>query len=40
VVKPWPGLVDVEGMPAEPESEPEVAAVGAGSEPTDGGGEE
>lgn len=32
VVKPWPGLVDVEAMPGD-----EPAAVGAG---TDGGGEE
>jgi NADH-quinone oxidoreductase subunit C len=30
VVKPWPGLVDVEGMPEEPAPEP--AAVAAGEE--------
>jgi NADH-quinone oxidoreductase subunit C len=36
VVKPWPGLVDVEGMPEEPAPEP--AAVTAGDD-TGGGGD-
>jgi NADH-quinone oxidoreductase subunit C len=35
VVKPWPGLVDVEGMPEEPAAEP--AAVAAGDESGSGG---
>ena len=35
VVKPWPGLVDVEGMPEEPAPEP--AAVAAGDESGSGG---
>jgi NADH-quinone oxidoreductase subunit C len=41
VVKPWPGLVDVEAMPEEPTSGDEPAAVTAGAEATttEGGGE-
>jgi len=37
VVKPWPGLVDVEGMPEEPAAEP--AAVAAAEGGAGGGGE-
>jgi NADH-quinone oxidoreductase subunit C len=33
-VKPWPGLVDVEDMPQEPEAEPEPALVAAAPDAT------
>jgi len=38
VVKPWPGLVDVEGMPGEPDEAAETADVGAAANGGEGGG--
>ncbi len=37
VVKPWPGLVDVEGMPGEPEPAAATADAGAGGDAAEGG---
>jgi NADH-quinone oxidoreductase subunit C len=37
VVKPWPGLVDVEGMPEEPAPEPAAVAAGETAAAEEGG---